>query len=387
MDQCRARRRRAWEHQILQRRSEFGEYHHLLQELRLDEQHFHDLFDDLLSRVGARITYQDTNYRRSIPAAERLSICLRYLATGDSYRTIASSFRVGVSTVASIVPDVAAAIWDCLVGEFMAVPTAEGWRLIAAEFKEQWNYPLCCGAVDGKHVRMKAPPNSGSSFFNYKGDHSLVFLTVVVARYRFQVINVGGYGRTSDGGTFANSAFGQALREGTLQRPPDQNLPGTEGRGLQPHVFVADEAFPLQRHLMRPFPGRGRLPIEEQVFNYRLSRARLVVEDAFGIWTSQWRMFLRRLEVHPEVVAKCVKVTCLLHNFMRATAPKHVPGAWEDGEWGAGAQEEPLPGVGRTGANNASREALRVRNVLKAHFNEEAANRIVTSATDPQQLF
>ncbi|XP_072301720.1 uncharacterized protein [Eucyclogobius newberryi] len=370
-----ARRRRAWVHQILQRRTEFGEFHHLLQELRLDDQRFQcyfrlsrPQFDDLLSRIGARITHQDTNYRRSIPAAERLSICLRFLATGDSYRTIASSFRVGVSTVSSIVPEVAAVIWDCLVADFMAVPTAEDWRSIAAEFQERWNYPLCCGAIDGKHVRLKAPPNSGSRFFNYKGDHSLVLLAVVDARYRFRVIDVGGYGRTSDGGILSNSAFGQALREGTLQLPPDQNLPGAEDRGPQPHVFVADEAFPLQRHLMRPFPGSGRLPIENRVFNYRLSRARLVVEDAFGIWTSQWRMFLRRLEVHPEIVEKCVKATCLLHNFMWATAPEHVPGAW-----GAGAQEEPLPGVGRIGANNASREALRVREAFKAHFSEEGA--------------
>ncbi|CAL8383211.1 unnamed protein product [Gadus morhua 'NCC'] len=48
---------------------------------------------------------KDTNYRRSISAAERLSICLRFLATGDSFRTIATSFRVGASTVAFIVSD------------------------------------------------------------------------------------------------------------------------------------------------------------------------------------------------------------------------------------------------------------------------------------------
>uniref|UniRef100_A0AAV2KYT0 Transposase n=1 Tax=Knipowitschia caucasica TaxID=637954 RepID=A0AAV2KYT0_KNICA len=75
-----------------------------------------------------RISYQDSNYRRSIPAEERLSICLRFLATGDSYRTIAGSFRAGISTVSMLIPDVVAAIWDCLVEEFMAVPGAEEWR-------------------------------------------------------------------------------------------------------------------------------------------------------------------------------------------------------------------------------------------------------------------
>lgn len=291
----------------------------------------------------------------------------RYLSTGDSYRTIASSFRVGISTVSTIVPDVVTAIWDGLVEEFMAVPGAEEWRSIAEEFEERWNFPLCCGALDGKHVKLKAPPNSGSLFFDYKGDHALVLLAVVDAQYRFRVIDVGGYGRTSDGGILANSAFGQALRDGTLHLPPDQHITGADHRGPQPHVFVADEAFPLRRNLMRPFPGRGGLSPEQRVFNYRLSRARLVVEDAFGIWSAQWRMFRREVEVYPEVVENCVKATCVLHNFMRADADGPVPAVR------GAAAEEPLPGVGRMGANNAPREATDTREVFMAHFCEEGA--------------
>ncbi|KAK5613735.1 hypothetical protein CRENBAI_016875 [Crenichthys baileyi] len=80
----RRQRRRPWVHQILQGREQFGEYHHLLQELRLDDGRFQlyfrlsrTQFEDLLSRVGRRIGLRDTNYRRCSPAAERLSICLR----------------------------------------------------------------------------------------------------------------------------------------------------------------------------------------------------------------------------------------------------------------------------------------------------------------------
>ncbi|KAJ4946970.1 hypothetical protein JOQ06_009013 [Pogonophryne albipinna] len=103
-----------------------------------------------------------------------LSICLRYLATGDSFRKISNSFRVGVSTVSNVIPDVATAIWDCLVEEIMAVPSTEEWRSIAEKFEERWNFPLCCGALDGKHVVLKAPENTGSQFFNYKGTFSLL---------------------------------------------------------------------------------------------------------------------------------------------------------------------------------------------------------------------
>ncbi|XP_048011495.1 uncharacterized protein LOC125245091 [Megalobrama amblycephala] len=250
----------------------------------------------------------------------------------------------------------------------MAVPSTDDWRSIAEDFHQRWNFPLCGGALDGKHVVLKAPPNSGSQFHNYKGTFSIVLLAVVDAHSRFRVIDVGGYGRTSDGGILANSAFGQALRSGTLHLPPDHPIPGVDHRGPQPHVFVADAAFPLRRNLMRPFPGRV-LPREKRILNYRLSRARLVVEDAFGMLSAQWRLYRRLIEVHPEVAEKCVKATCVLHNFMRSSAARQAPAVREVVATG----EEPLPGLGRVAANNSSREALRVRDTFMAHFSAEGA--------------
>ncbi|XP_059915795.1 uncharacterized protein LOC132463544 [Gadus macrocephalus] len=362
------KRRRGWVHEIIRRRSELGEFHHLLLELRLDDGRFQRyfrltvaMFDDLLARVGARISRQDTNYRRSISAAERLSICLRFLASGDSFRTIANSFQVGASTVASVISDVVTAIWDCLVEECMAVPTAEEWRVVA----ERWNFPLCCGAIDGKHVVLKAPANSGSQFFNYEGTFSIILLAVVDADYCFRVIDVGGYGRTSDGGILANSAFGQALHAGNLKLPAYRALPGAEHRGPLPHVFVAAEAFPLRTNLMRPFPGRV-LPPERCVFNYRLSRARLVVEDAFGILSSQWWIYRRVIEVHPELAERCIKATCVLHNFLCRTAPTAAVR-----ECIPGGAVEPLPMLGRVAANNAGREVIRIRESFTSYFSEE----------------
>uniref|UniRef100_A0A8C5E5J3 Zgc:194221 n=1 Tax=Gouania willdenowi TaxID=441366 RepID=A0A8C5E5J3_GOUWI len=209
------------------------------------------------------------------------------------------------------------------------------------------------------------PPKSGSMFYNYKETYSLVLLAVVDANYCFRVIDVGGYGRTSDGGILANSTFGQALRAGTLPLPADQTLPGAYHRGPQPHAFVADEAFPLRKNLMRPFPGRN-IPREQKIFNYRLSRARMVVEDAFGILSSQWRMYRRAMEVRVDVAEKCVKETCVLHNFLRhtsTTARVNNPTA----------EVEPLPGLGRVAANYSGREAIRVREVFTSYFSAEGA--------------
>ncbi|MED6279649.1 hypothetical protein CHARACLAT_002992 [Characodon lateralis] len=56
------RRRHPWVHQILQGREQFGDYHHLLQELCLDDGRFQRYFrlsrtqlEDLLSHVGRRL--------------------------------------------------------------------------------------------------------------------------------------------------------------------------------------------------------------------------------------------------------------------------------------------------------------------------------------------
>lgn len=148
--------------------------------------------------------------------------------------------------MAGIVGEVARAIWDALVQEVMPVPTTEDCQSIATDFLHRWNVPDCLGSIDGKQVVIRAPENSGSLFFNYKGTYSVVFLAVVDAQYCFRVMDVGSYGRTSDGGVLANSTFSQALRDGTLGLPQDALLPSAEHLGPQPHMFVADKAFPLR---------------------------------------------------------------------------------------------------------------------------------------------
>ncbi|KAK0138770.1 putative nuclease HARBI1 [Merluccius polli] len=207
----------------------------------------------------------------------------------------------GISTVAYIVNQVTRVIWDALVQEYMphldilksysSAPTIDDWRSIAEGFRERWAFPNCLGSIDGKHVVIRAPDNSGSLYDNYKGTYSIVLLAVVDSQYCFPVVDVGSYGRTSDGGVLANSIFGQTLWDGT---------------------------FGMRRDLMRPFPGT-HLYGSRRAFNFRLFHARLIVENTFGILTSQWRMYRGVIVVSPSNVDACVKATCILHNLIRRT--------------------------------------------------------------------
>nr|CAI5842281.1 unnamed protein product [Callosobruchus analis] len=124
----------------------------------------------------------------------------------------------------------------------MPTPSLEQWQKIEEGFRTKWNYPNCVGAIDGKHVVCEKPPNTGSQFYNYKKEFSIVLLALVDADYRFITVDVEGYGRNSDGGIFRSSQLGKKLLSNQL------NLP-------EPKVIVGDEAFPLLRNVMRPYPG------------------------------------------------------------------------------------------------------------------------------------
>ncbi|XP_077494691.1 uncharacterized protein LOC144105445 [Amblyomma americanum] len=47
-------------------------------------------------------------------------------------------------------------------------PANDEWQEISIIFSKPRNFPNGLGAVDGKHVQIMAPPNSGSNYFKYK---------------------------------------------------------------------------------------------------------------------------------------------------------------------------------------------------------------------------
>lgn len=135
------------------------------------------------------------------------------------------------------------------------------------------------------------------------------------ANYCFIYADVGCQGRISDGGILRNTSFYRKLQNNELAIPPDDLLPGRTEK--VPYVFIGDDAFPLQNNLLKPFPGIQENGSKERIFNYRLSRARRVVENAFGILSAVFRVLRKPLLLEPEKACTVVRCCLYLHNFLR----------------------------------------------------------------------
>nr|CAI5842128.1 unnamed protein product [Callosobruchus analis] len=267
--------------------------------------------------------------RESISAEHKLNVTLRFLATGETYRSLMYNTRIHESTISKFVPEVCTAIYKHLKGKYLRTPrTAEEWLKVAEDYEEKWNFPHCIGALDGRHITFSAPISSGSFYHNYeyKGTDSIVLLGLVDAHYRFIYINVGVDGRVSDGGVFNASGLSKKMRDGGLGIPEPQCLPGRTTKA--PYVIVADEAFPLLANLLKPYPQR-MLSYENRIFNYRLSRARRLVECGFGILANRWRVLLNKIHLGPEKV-ELITLTCVvLHNYLATENLRYTEGVDE----------------------------------------------------------
>lgn len=150
--------------------------------------------------------------------------------------------------------------------------------------------------------------------------------------------------------------------------------------GILLKIIVGDNAFPLKEYLLKPFPDT-RLTLKQKIFNYRLSRARRVVENAFGIVANKFRIFEKPIAFSPEKVVLIVKACCTLHNWLRLNRNIHdrhyeqstdietldndsiIEGSWRSSQQLLGLL--PLP---RTLSNHPNRRSQDLRERLADYF-------------------
>lgn len=210
--------------------------------------------------------------------------------------------------------------------------TTNEWKCVAQKFESQWNFPHCLGAIDGRHCVIQAPINSGSDYFNYKQQFSIVLLGISDSNYCFLFADVGCQGRISDGGVLKNSSFWRKLENKELNLPSPECLPSSNRK--VPYVFVGDDAFSLHENLMKPYPVEQEKGSKKRIYNYRLCRARRVIENVFGVMSSIFRVLRKAMLLSPEKATNIVLTCVYLHNFLRKSKhSQHIytpPGTFDE---------------------------------------------------------
>lgn len=247
---------------------------------------------------------------------------------------------------------------------FQLPSTPEEWTAISDEFGNLHQFWNTLGAIDGKHVAIIKPPQSGSTYYNYKGFFSIVLLAVVNAQKEFICIDVGINGKISDGGVLYYSDFGRLMQEGKLNLPGPSALPNTNE--LFPHVFVGDEAFALTKEIMKPFSEKTLNP-ERLEFNRRLSRARVVVENTFGILVSRFGVFQKPIHLIPEKAIFITMACCYLHNFLARESRQ----SYFSTSTITSVERSDLVNLESTHRRNSSRDAKSMREKFCAYYNNE----------------
>ena len=210
-----------------------------------------------------------------------------------------------------IVQDTCKAIVDVFLSRYIWFPQGQELANVVEGFKRKWGIIQCAGSIDGCHIPVLPPALNHTDYYNRKGWYSMLVQAVVDHNYLFTDVCVGWPGSVHDARVLANSSvYKKASRK--------QILCGSEVKvsGIDIPIFlIGDSAYPLTPWLMKPFPHNSHLTPDQQSFNYHLSRARIVVENAFGRLKARWRRLCKRNDMNIEHIPCVITACCILHNM------------------------------------------------------------------------
>lgn len=151
-------------------------------------------------------------------------------------------------------------------------------------------------------------------------------------------------------------------------------------------MFVGDDAFPLKTYMVKPYP-KGNIQFPEMIANYRISSARIIVENAFDIAASRFRLFSRAITADVEVAVAATKSVIALHNCLLADMsfpenpycpPDYIElefnGYVRHGGWRSENASSRIQDIRNLGSNNYSLVAKNVRHSFRDYFHSSSGS-------------
>ena len=269
-------------------------------------------FEWLCQRLRPHLHEKQSRWRRPLTVEHRVALVLYHLASGANYLTVGNVFGVSRTSVCFAVHRVTRAIVDHLLPDIIRYPEGGRFQEVLNGFEEKWGFPQCIGAIDGTHIPITPPAHCRSDFCNRKGWYSVNAQCIVDYQYLFIDVYVGWPGRCHDARVFQNSPVFLRAMQGDPLFPPNPRAI-SEGNEV-PVVLIGDPAYPLTDYLMKSYRNTANITEGQKLFNYRLSRARMVVEKAFGHLKGRWRILIKKMETKLENVPIIILACCVLHN-------------------------------------------------------------------------
>lgn len=220
----------------------------------------------------------------------------------DCYRSICVKFGVGRATAFRAVRRVTYAL-HCIAPRFIQWPKDIIASNVMEHFKRTCGFPNVIGAIDGTHIKIRAPSIDAASYINRKGFPSLNVQLVCDSRGLFTYCYAGEVGSIHDARVFRNSPLTRFLDMPDAYFPNDSHI-------------IGDAAYQIHPHLLVPFRDNGHLSNRQKNFNYCLSSTRMAIERAIGQLKIRFRILLDCLPLTdvkkiPEFIIAC----CVLHNI------------------------------------------------------------------------
>ena len=267
-------------------------------------------FDFICDVVRADMEKQQTRFRRTLSVEERVGCALWRLATGDSYRSCGLQFGIGKSTAQVITKAFVKAIRK-RKDDFIKFPVEiDDVRVKIRDFQCLSKFPNVVGAIDGSHIEICAPTTNAADYFNRNRYYSLVLQGISDANQKFIHIATGFPGSIHDSRILRMCQIYDLAESGDILKNPIKDLGNIRVRPF----LIGDPAYALTDWLMKPYPSQN-ISRSEQKFNRNLSRARVVIEQAFGKLKGRWRCLHKILEDDVKGCVHVIEACCILHNI------------------------------------------------------------------------
>ncbi|XP_050707633.1 putative nuclease HARBI1 [Eriocheir sinensis] len=268
---------------------------HLLRVYRFPRQEIIRLCDELRPHLERR-----TRRAHALPTHTQVLAALRFFASGSFQTVIGDTVGMDQSSVSRAIDKVTQVLCVKASQEIKMPTTAIDINRAMQDFRRTGNFPRVIGAIDGAHIRIKAPEENEEIYVNRKQFHSLNIQAVGDTNNKIISYDASYPGSTHDSFTWRHCALKQRF------------LAGHFGDAL----LIGDSGYPLEPFLMTPVV-HPTTPGEER-YNQSHRRTRCIVERTFGILKSRFRCLHESggsLQYDPEKTMKIATSCMLLHNY------------------------------------------------------------------------